>query len=207
MEEGSSLKAHIEKCFDAPRVAYDNITNTIFLTYCPSAEYSIASGYCSKNGRMIVLGLDCISARTAEEEYAAVRRHILELIRLFPDTMIAVIPENNLGMEADSIINFISDIPQVYPYIDGASGRYGITRTRQLTLDYMFITNSAFVGDGVGFGEVLLTTTPDMLLVMKNSMMEMSLGSLTPIQETLYIIQMLIYWIRQITCGGMKIIK
>jgi hypothetical protein len=89
-----------------------------------------------------IIGMDSEPVKDDKEEYLLLHRHFNKLFetRLYRESNVVFIPENNLGLESAHLDTMVSDITGVTTFWEKDS-RPGVAKTATVTRGYLFIMN------------------------------------------------------------------
>lgn len=158
-------KPEIEKCFAAPRVMTETAPPFIFTSSDPSgggpSHMSICSAYFSRNGELVIIGLDSEPVRDDREEYLLLTRHYQRLLqfRHYRESRLVFVPEANLGLESSHLDTMVKDVfPSVTTYYEKPN-RPGVTKTGAITRGYQFELSNSLCYGSIRFEHDVFTTT------------------------------------------------
>lgn len=159
-------KAEIEKCFAASRVFTETAPPFIFTACDPNgggpSHMSICSAYFSRNGELVIIGMDSEAVRDDREEYLLLSRHYQKLsgFRHYRESRLVFVPENNLGMESAHLDTMVKDIPGVVTYYEKPN-KPGVCKTGATTRGYQFELSNALSYGSIKFEHDLFTITKE----------------------------------------------
>ena len=118
------------------------------------------SGYFTKLGDFVIIGLDAEPVRDDKEEYLLLHRHYRKLNenKLFREAKKIFIPENNLGLEAAHLESMIADLADVETFWE-TDKKAGILKTEKATRGYQFLMANSLAEGGVHFDRDLFSVT------------------------------------------------
>jgi hypothetical protein len=118
------------------------------------------SGYFTKLGDFVVIGLDAEPVRDDKEEYLLLHRHYRKLNenKLFREAKKIFIPENNLGLEASHLDSMISDLADVETFWE-TDKKPGVNKSEKATRGYQFLMSNSLAEGGLRFDRDLFTVT------------------------------------------------
>jgi hypothetical protein len=156
---------------DAPAVEYRRSVSHIFVGIDPNggglSKFSLVSAFYD-DGRMHICGVDSADLKRAQQQKALLLKHLVAL-RGTPQTqhaVLVVIPESNLGLEADHIADHIAEagLPNVVVMSEMPGGRSGVT-TDHLSKEAMMISlRDALHDNGVCFWDKCISACDQSIL-------------------------------------------
>ena len=173
-------KEEIQRCFKMEPFTTVHPPSFIFTSCDPSgggpSQLAIVSGYFTKLGDFVVIGLDAEPVRDDKEEYLLLHRHYRKLNenKLFREAKKIFIPENNLGLEAAHLDSMISDLPDVETFWE-TDKKPGVNKSEKATRGYQFLMSNSLAEGGLRFDRDLFTVTREKTVqCMRNQLEDQS---------------------------------
>lgn len=131
------------------------------------------SGYFTKLGDFVIIGLDAEPVRDDKEEYLLIHRHYRKLNenKLFREAKKIFIPENNLGLEASHLDSMISDLADVETFWE-TDKKPGICKGEKATRGYQFLMANSLAEGGVHFDRDIFTITREKTVQCMRDLLE-----------------------------------
>jgi len=157
-------KEEVEKCFKMEPFVTQHSPPIIFTCCDPSgggpSHLAIVSGYFTKLGDVVIIGLDAEQVRDDKEEYMLVHRHYKKLKenKLWREAKHLFLPENNLGFEAHHLDTMVQDIPGVETFWEKPN-KPGVCKEGKNTREYQFLLSNCLANGGLHFDRDCFTVT------------------------------------------------
>lgn len=121
---------------------------------------SICSVYFSRNGEMVIIGMDSEGVRDDREEYLLISRHYQRLLDnpRYRASKLIFTPENNLGLESAHLDTMVKDIPGVVTYFE-KPGKPGVCKDGRTTRGYQFEMANTLSYGAIKFEHSMFTVT------------------------------------------------
>ena len=121
---------------------------------------AIVSGYFTKLGDVVIIGLDAEQVRDDKEEYMLIHRHYRKLLenKTWREAKKMFVVENNLGMEALHLDTMVKDIPGVEVFWEKPN-KPGVCKSGKNTREYQFLFNNLLASGGLHFDRDCFTVT------------------------------------------------
>lgn len=157
-------REEIDRCFKMPPFITQHPPAIVFTATDPSgggpSQLAIVSGYFTKLGDVVIIGLDAEAVRDEKEEYLLLHRHYRKLNenKLWREAKKLFIPENNLGFEAAHLESMIADLKDVETFWEKPN-KPGVCKDGKATRGYQFLLSNCLANAGLHFDRDLFTIT------------------------------------------------
>lgn len=174
-------KEEVEKCFKMQPFITQHSPALIFTCCDPSgggpSQLSIVSGYFTRLGDVVIIGLDAEGVRDDKEEYMLLHRHYKKLNenKLWREAKKIFIPENNLGLESAHLDSMVQDISGVETFWEKPN-KPGVCKAGKNTREYQFLLSNCLANGGLYFDRDCFTVTREKTVqCMKDQLQEQML--------------------------------
>lgn len=157
-------KEEVERCFKKEPFVTQHPPAIIFTCADPSgggpSQLAIVSGYFTKFGDVVIIGLDAEPVRDDKEEYLLLHRHYKKLKenKLWREAKLVFCPENNLGMESAHMDSMVKDIAGVEVFWEKPN-KAGVCKNGTNTREYQFLLTNCLANGGLHFDRDCFTVT------------------------------------------------
>ena len=132
----------VKRLFTKPRVTLSQMPQFVFTYIDPNGAPSRPGGSCMTllsvvwdRARPVLVAAESLAARTVDERRLLIRTHVQDMQRVFTETDIILVPECNLGKEADALRDDVRGLNFVYVAAEG--GTTGVMTTPKRKADYV----------------------------------------------------------------------
>ena len=174
-------KEEVQRCFAMQPFITQHSPALIFTCADPSgggpSQLAIVSGYFTRLGDVVIIGLDAEPVRDEKEEYMALHRHYNKLNenKLWREAKKIFIPENNLGMEAMHMDSMVKDIAGVETFWEKPN-KPGVCKAGKNSREYQFLLSNCLANGGLYFDRDCFTVTREKTVqCMKDQLQEQML--------------------------------
>ncbi|MBX9637236.1 MAG: hypothetical protein K2Q45_06765 [Nitrosomonas sp.] len=157
-------KEEIADCMRMESFITTHPPSYIFTACDPSgggpSQLAIVSGYFTKLGDVVIIGMDAEPVRDDKEEYMLLQRHYRKLRenKMFREAKKIFIPENNLGLEAAHLDTMVADLNDVETFWQKPN-KPGVNKDGKATRGYQFNLSLLLAEKGLRFDRDLFTVT------------------------------------------------
>lgn len=157
-------KEEVEKCFKMEPVATMHPPAYIFTACDPSgggpSQLAIVSGYFTKLGDVVIIGMDAEAVRDDKEEYMLLHRHFRKMNenKMFRESRKIFFPENNLGLESAHLDSMVADLKDVETFWE-TEKKPGVCKDGKATRGYQFLLSNCLAEGGLRFDRDCFTVT------------------------------------------------
>lgn len=156
--------AQIELLMDQPKLPVTLQVSRVFIAIDPSgggasSNTCICSGYFTTNGIMVLLGLENIPVKRAEDYLSVLDKHLAKInsFKKFRFSKLIFILENNMGLEADHINDHIKKLPYPSIAVEGKEGKTGLHTSPKVKQALHVMMEKTLKAGNLRFSELFFT--------------------------------------------------